>query len=221
VTKLGAGRSIEGRDIVLQFSANRIKDASAIFPECMDLEGLLDRSRQGLLFRGSTASDAAGLMEKIGTLRGFDRLCGFFDLMKVLAKSDDYKILSSSQFSLELDRATLEILQRVLSFLSLNFTRDVRLAEAAAIAKMAESKFSRFFKLNTGISFTDHLTRLRLRQAATLLAETNIPITNLCFDCGYSNIPNFNRRFLEHYHVTPSAYRRLLRHRRVIRTVGR
>jgi transcriptional regulator GlxA family with amidase domain len=110
----------------------------------------------------------------------------------------------------------MRLLQGVLRFLLQNFTKDIRLPDAARIAGMNESTFSRFFQKNTGNSFTDYLTRLRLCKAGMLLAQTPLPITDICFESGYANVANFNRRFLETFHITPSAYRQLARHRRVM-----
>jgi AraC-like DNA-binding protein len=41
-----------------------------------------------------------------------------------------------------------------------------------------------------------------------LLAHSDTPITEICFDVGYNNIANFNRRFLELKDMTPSEYRK-------------
>ncbi|MCY1238593.1 HTH-type transcriptional activator RhaR [compost metagenome] len=83
---------------------------------------------------------------------------------------------------------------------------------------MSDTAFSRFFKKNTGNSFTDHVNKLRIWQACKLLAESDMPITDICFEVGYLNISNFNRTFLRHHRMTPSAYRRLTGQRRTSRS---
>ena len=72
---------------------------------------------------------------------------------------------------------------------------------------MTESAFSRFFKKNSGNSFTDHVTKLRMVRACELLADPKTPITEICFDVGYTNISNFNQLFRKLRGTTPSAYR--------------
>ena len=216
VTILQPGETIPGRDIVVQFSRERLQEAGALLPELSDLTALLLLSRQGMVFKGRVAEQAAALLERMGETAGLSRLCLFLQVLNLLAETDDYNVVSSKDFAPDLDRGTMKCLQGVLRFLLGSFTRDIRLPDAAAVAGMNESTFSRFFKKNTGNSFTEYLTRLRLCQAGMLLAQTSLPITDICFESGYSNVANFNRRFLEAYRITPSAYRRLARHRRVM-----
>ena len=92
-----------------------------------------------------------------------------------------------------------------------HFTTDIRIADVAAIAGMTESTFSRFFKRNTGNTFTDHVTKLRVSRACNLLAHSSLPVTSICYEVGYSNISNFNRNFRRQRGDTPSGYRRLVR----------
>lgn len=216
VTILQPGEKIVGRDIVLQFSGDRLKEAGALLPELGDLESLLSLSRQGMVFRGQAAERCAALLESMGSVQGFSRLSLFFEVLNILSGSLEYDIVSSKEFAPDLDAATMRRLQEVLRFLLQNFTEDIRLPDAARVAGMTDSTFSRFFQKNTGNSFSEYLTRLRLCKAGMLLAQTMLPITDICFESGYMNVANFNRRFLEIFHVTPSAYRRLARHRRVM-----
>jgi transcriptional regulator GlxA family with amidase domain len=44
--------------------------------------------------------------------------------------------------------------------------------------------------------------------ACRLLIESDRPVTSICFEAGFANVSNFNRRFLELKRLSPSAYRR-------------
>ncbi len=78
---------------------------------------------------------------------------------------------------------------------------------------MSEWACSRFFKKNSGNSFTDYVAQLRVGHACKLLSETDLPVTDICFEVGYGNVSNFNRVFRLQRGLTPSAYRRLARNR--------
>jgi AraC-like DNA-binding protein len=43
-----------------------------------------------------------------------------------------------------------------------------------------------------------------------LLADGDKPVTDVCFESGFNNISNFNRRFQQLKGMTPSHYRRLV-----------
>jgi AraC-like DNA-binding protein len=49
----------------------------------------------------------------------------------------------------------------------------------------------------------------KLTVPCRILSETNMPVTEVCFEVGYNNISNFNRHFLAEKGVTPSQYRRM------------
>jgi AraC-like DNA-binding protein len=49
---------------------------------------------------------------------------------------------------------------------------------------------------------------VRVSRACTLLTETSKQITVICYDVGFNNVANFNRRFHELKGVTPSEFRK-------------
>ena len=55
---------------------------------------------------------------------------------------------------------------------------------------------------------TDFVNRLRINKACQLLMETDRYITNVCYDVGFNNVANFNRRFLQIKGMTPKEFRR-------------
>jgi AraC-like DNA-binding protein len=144
----------------------------------------------------------------MGAVSGIERLTLFLRLLGVLASTGEYKVLSSENFMPDKDDDSQSSIHTALTFIRENFTRDLRLAEMAALLGMSEWAFSRFFKKNSGSSFTDYLRTLRIAYACKLLADTGMPITDVCFEIGYSNVSNFNRNFHSQRGTTPSAYRR-------------
>lgn len=209
VTTVAPGQRIEGRDVVLQFDPARLQHIRHVVPELGTLDDFLDRIKRGLVFTGETAKTAGDLLDRLGALRGLARLIGFLELLGLMAKATDFMLLSSADFAPKYDTASLSILHSALQYIALNYSRELAQEEVADHLGMTESQFSRFFKKNTGNTYSDYLTALRLNRACQLLADRNLSITDICFRAGYSNISNFNRRFREHYNMTPSDYRRL------------
>lgn len=219
VTATEPGEIIEGRDVVLQFDPNRLRGLAGKLPELSELEDFFKRSERGLVFLGEARRKGAAMLEEIGTLQGFARLAHFFKLLHLLCSTSEYEILSSPEFAPKLDSETLDVLQRSLIYIFEHLASDIHIGAVADLAGMSDSAFSRFFKKNTGNSFTDHVNKLRIWQACKLLSETDMLITDICFEVGYLNISNFNRTFLRQHKMTPSAYRRLTSQRRPVRTL--
>ena len=72
---------------------------------------------------------------------------------------------------------------------------------------MSESHFSRVFRRGTGNTFTDFLIRVRLTRVCQLLMQSDEPVSTICYDVGFNNVANLNRRFLDGKGMTPSAFR--------------
>jgi AraC-like DNA-binding protein len=101
-------------------------------------------------------------MRFIGAARGFQRLALFFELIDLLARAPEKKILASSDYAPTLDKETLRVVHDVISYIVDNLSGTVRMSEAATIAGMKQSAFSRFFKKNTGANFVDCSRILRI-----------------------------------------------------------
>lgn len=213
VTATAPGEVIKGRDIVLQFDVERLRRAGALFPEMAKLEPFLALALRGLAFHGETRRRGAELLEAMRNAGGLERLALFLRLLDTLHAQGEYKVLSSADFTPDTDDASQSSIHIAITHIRDNFTREIALGEVADLLGMSEWGFSRFFKKNSGSSFTDYVRTLRIAYACKLLAETNMPITDICFEIGYANVSNFNRNFLSQRGATPSAYRRLSQQR--------
>ncbi|NRQ17732.1 helix-turn-helix domain-containing protein [Ensifer sesbaniae] len=217
VTATEPDEIIEGRDIVIQFHPDRMRAITDALPEFAELEAFFSRAERGLVFHRETRANGAELIERMGDLKGLSRFSLFIQLLDLLVNTDEFELLSSPEFAPELEAQSLDVLRGALAFIYENIATDIHLADLAKRAGMSETAFSRFFKKNTGNTFTDHVNKLRIWRACKLLAETDMPITDICFEVGYLNISNFNRTFLRQHKMTPSAYRRLTGQRRPAR----
>nr|WP_075871154.1 AraC family transcriptional regulator [Kocuria sp. CNJ-770] len=61
----------------------------------------------------------------------------------------------------------------------------------------------------TGVGFNRTGTRMRLTEACRLLRGTDLPVSDICYRVGFTNLSNINRHFRATTGTTPSRYRRL------------
>ncbi len=212
VSTTAPGEIVKGRDIVLQFDPDRIRTVAASLPELAELGAFLDLALRGLAFTGETRRKGAEILEAMGEVSGLERLALFFRLLACLSKGG-YRVLSSADFAPSRDTADQNWIQSVVAYLVENSGKDIRLPDIAKRFGMNEWTFSRRFQKTSGKSFTDYLTTLRLSQVCKLLADSEMPITEICFEVGYANVSNFNRAFLKARGMPPTVYRRLARQR--------
>lgn len=67
--------------------------------------------------------------------------------------------------------------------------------------------FSNLFKKETGIGFSDYLTKLRIIQAKKYLRETNLTLQEIATECGFQDLSYFCIKFKKIVHVTPTQWR--------------
>jgi AraC-like DNA-binding protein len=198
---------VQLRDRVIQFLDAPIKKACTSVPELTEVLPLLERARNGIEFFG-LSDRARAYFERIKSSRGLERFGVFCQFMADLARCTDYQLLSSAQLRSCDDDVSLEQINSVVNQLTENIARAPSMSEFAAQFGMNESRFSRFFRRATGNNFIDFVNRVRISRACLLLMESNRYITHICYDVGFNNVANFNRRFLEIKGMTPSEFRR-------------
>jgi AraC-like DNA-binding protein len=204
-------KKLIARDIVVQFSPEKMLRVSEAFPEFTEIEPLFQRAASGLEFVGRTASVGARLLEAMGATKGMAQLAILIELLALMAKSTEYRSLATPVFLSQFRPGTpldLAILEKALAYIQKSYLQGPSLSEVAAHVEMSDSSFSRFFKTHTGNTFSDHIITLKMWTARKLLSESDIAITDICYEAGFSNISNFNRTFLTHAGMKPSQYRK-------------
>lgn len=200
------------RDHCIVFSREPIEQTTRLMPELREVLPLLDRAVHGIEFFG-LGNISREYFERIAASRNASRLGLFFDLLGILSRSSDCRLLSGAMLQgLEDEKAMVQT-DKVVKFISEHFREPLRMADVAKRFHMSESNFSRNFQRCTGNSFTDFLIRVRVTRACQLLMQNDNNIATICFDVGFNNVANFNRRFLAVKGLTPSAFRQQTRSR--------
>lgn len=198
---------VEIRDRVLQFADEPLRQASKLLPELQEALPLLERAKHGIEFIGvSDLADAS--ITRIKETSGMARFAEFLKLLTKLSHHQQYRLLSSVQLQSFEDDASLERISEVVDFISDNYSTVFTMAEIAERVGMNESRFSRYFRRATGNTFTDFVNRLRINRACQLLMETDQYISTICYNVGFNNVANFNRRFMEVKGMTPTEFRK-------------
>lgn len=202
---------IDVRDMVIQFRQDMVSSMVAVASELKPLLPLLDRARHGIHFAGTAQKDSEPWFHRIEAADGPSRIALLMQFLEFLSHQSNQILLSTLPMRAREDAESLDKVERAISHMTQHYAGDVVLADVAALAGMSESAFSRLFARSTGNSFTRFLNRIRVAKACELLSETKEPITNICYQVGFNNVANFNRRFRELKSITPREYRRLSR----------
>ncbi len=99
-------------------------------------------------------------------------------------------------------------ISRALSFIESSPTHLISIEITAASVSLSSSRLRHLFKDHMGISFHQHLMRVRLSRAKTLLHSTDHPVARIWQLVGDRDISHFTRDYKRVYGVTPGADRR-------------
>lgn len=101
------------------------------------------------------------------------------------------------------------MIQKAISYINEHYAEDLTRDEVADRVFMSGAYFSRCFKQETGTTYFDYLTEIRM-QRAILLLQNNCPIQDVAKKVGYTNTTRFIINFKHYTSYTPSEYRKKL-----------
>lgn len=100
----------------------------------------------------------------------------------------------------------IQALQKGLSYASKNY-RTATAGEAARCCCLSYSYFSRLFRRVMGVTFIEYLNHLRLEEAQRLLITTDMNVTRVAMEVGFSTTSYFIVCFKRELHCTPGEFR--------------
>jgi len=102
-------------------------------------------------------------------------------------------------------------LKRVREYVEAHLEHSIRIQILAEIVGLSVFHFARAFKQSEGLTPHAYLIQRRVRRVQELLANTNLPLSEIAMASGFSDQSHCTRRFRERTGVTPSNYRWSLR----------
>jgi AraC family transcriptional regulator len=97
-----------------------------------------------------------------------------------------------------------------------NAAGEIDLEAAARYAGLSAFHFLRIFRNALGVTPHQYLVRSRLKRAAKLLAQEDMPVTEVALDVGFADLSNFVRTFGRAAGVSPRGFRQAAKGKRKI-----
>jgi AraC-like DNA-binding protein len=146
------------------------------------------------------------MLKRLLKLNGLERMLYFIKLMDVMARTENYRLLASKGYQLEEHRELNSRLDKIMHFINTNYQRKITQEEVASKIGMTTAAFCRYFREKTGKGFIYFINEMRIGYACKLLIENHLSISQICFECGFNNLSNFNRMFKRQTGFTPGEY---------------
>jgi AraC-like DNA-binding protein len=100
-----------------------------------------------------------------------------------------------------------ESLFRVRELIDAQYSQPIDLDELARVANFSRYHFLRAFRRAFHATPHEYLTRKRIERAKELLAESELTVTEICFEVGFESLGSFSTLFRKIVGWSPSIYR--------------
>ena len=128
-------------------------------------------------------------------------------LLYILATLSAHRLFTSTEKNFN---KRVESIKTALTYIKDNYRDKIYISDLAGQVNLNEQYFCRLFKKAIGCSPIEYINEYRIKQAKRCLEKTDLPVTEVCLECGYNNLGNFLREFRKHTGTTPLQYRKHL-----------
>lgn len=196
------------REVTIQFSPDLFGDVLLGKNQMASLRALLENSLNGIAFSMPAIMRIyTRLNDLLQTQPGFYRVIKLMELLYELSLEEDFHLLATSSFAHVSHSADSRRVRKIEEYINTHFKEEIRLQDLADLVGMTTTSFSRFFKLRTGRTVSDYIIDIRLGYAARLLADSTTSVVEICYECGFNNVSNFNRIFKKRKGCSPTVFR--------------
>ncbi len=205
------------REITIQFTSDFLSLSLLHKNQFESIQKMFNQAQLGLCFPMDTIMKVYHLIDSIPKEKdGFYAVINFYTLLYELSKSTGTRVLASSSYAqVEVDAESRRV-KKVQEYINTHYHEIIRLNQLSDLTGMTPVAFSKFFKLRTGISISEYIIKMRIGFATNQLLNTTHSISEICFECGFNNLSNFNRMFRKLKGYSPKEFRDLYQKKRII-----
>ncbi|MCB0517915.1 MAG: AraC family transcriptional regulator [Lewinellaceae bacterium] len=176
-------------------------------PELAGMFEMLKTASRGIIFKEEDAKPLLPAMLQLPMLAGPEL---YVELLGLLVRLSGcrHRTLSEASFEDDLPSEYGSRMGNIHDFVEANYPRKIYLRELADLVNMSEQSFSRFFSKMMGRPFFTFLNEYRINMASRMLIDTDWPVAQIGFSCGFESMPFFHKQFAKFKGESPSRYRR-------------
>jgi AraC-like DNA-binding protein len=194
--------------IVIYLNENFLGDHILEKEEMLVIKKLFTKSMRGLEFYGPKKQQVISLMKELVHLQGISSVVHLLHILEILAGSKEYHYISSKVYDDPFDQNETDRLNKVYEYAFQNFRKKVLLEDLAELLHMTPTSFSRYFSMKNNKPFSRFIAEIRIKHVCKMLTETDDSIAQICYDCGFNTLSNFNKQFKEIMQIKPTQYKK-------------
>ncbi len=126
----------------------------------------------------------------------------------LLALKNIISEVANTPLPIELPTTSNQDLSEILKYIHHHIESHLTLDIIAQEFGYSTRSLSRLFQKNISTSFLQYVKLTRIIKAMELLLQTDLPVTEVAFKCGYSNLSSFSYAFQKIAHSSPAEFRK-------------
>lgn len=200
-----------GERMIIQFDVSLL----SILDE---FESLMSMAQNTLIFRAKDNTrtyraiyrNLLQIIKEYNDGREFREIFIYSKIIEIYGEIARQKIYGSEQSdSVEINKqSSVESMLKTCEFINRNYMENLTLERVAEVSGFSKYYFTRVFRQFTDKTFSEYLNQQRVNNAAVLLTNQEMSITEIALNSGFNSISSFNRAFRRVTGYSPSAYRK-------------
>ena len=192
------------RYLMIAFGHSLVERCTDVFPELRNRLRGVAFPKDALVFGPESSRTIRRMMTEMNGMDELGRLCKMLQLLPFIFTSDD-RIFVGKPIRIERD---VRRIQQIAEYVMTHYVHDIKLDDIASEVGMNRSAFCSYFKKHKGMTFSQFLTRYRLKTACELLKHSQKSVSEICYLVGFNDLPHFIRVFTAATGMSPTRYRK-------------
>lgn len=191
--------------LVIWFSEAWAESLVQLFPEMASTRALLAAAQQALSFSETTSKALRPVIEAMVEQDASQRLISLLTVLNALSRDVAAQRIAVQNVAPHIIEDAR--VRRVLDYLHAHHAQALSVPDLARMACVSVSAFHRMFRKHTRCTALGYIVRLRIGHACALLMQSNLAVSAIAEQVGYSSQALFNRQFKAQKGLTPSQFR--------------
>lgn len=145
------------------------------------------------------------LLEKIFLNAGNQLLNGSFEAR--IGSAFFYLMATISNYVTHQIKPQDTFMARTIEYINSAYANGISIEELCKVANMSKSHFCRKFKATMGMTVMDYIFKTRIAVAKSLIASTDLSISQISEECGFSSISYFCQKFKAEVGVSAKKFK--------------
>ena len=100
----------------------------------------------------------------------------------------------------------IEAVQRMQEYIEKHLRENISFADVAKVSLFSPWHARRLFIMYTGVTPSDYIRKLRLKQSALKLRDEDVKVLDVAMDYGFGSVDGYQRAFRKEFGCNPSEY---------------